>query len=80
MKHWLWRAIGTNGGVLGILVQPCRNAKPAKRFLKRLIAQFGAPSVADKLRSYTRPIKALVPNADHIGGRITQLRVRNGPH
>jgi len=45
----------------------CRNAKSAKRFLKRLIAQFGAPRVVvtDKLRSYFKPIRDLPPNADH---------------
>jgi putative transposase len=66
-KYWLWRAVDANGNVLDILVQPRRNAKAAKRFLKRLIAQFGAPRVVvtDKLRIYTRPIKALEPNADH---------------
>ena len=53
-KYWLWRAVDANGEVLDILVQPRRNAKAAKRFLKRLIAQFGAPRVVvtDKLRSY----------------------------
>ena len=38
---WLWRAIDANGDVLDILVQPCRNAKAARRFLARLIARFG---------------------------------------
>ncbi len=66
-KHWLWRAIDATGDVLDILVQTRRNAKAAKRFFKRLIGQFGEPRVAvtDKLRSYTKPIKALAPNADH---------------
>jgi hypothetical protein len=64
----------TQMATLEILVHPDRNAKAAKRFLKRLIAQFGAPRVVvtDKLRSYTRPIKALVPNADH--------RLHKGPN
>lgn len=67
VKHWLWRAIDADGDVLDILVEPRRNAKAAKRFLKRLIAQFGAPRVVvtDKLRSCTRPIRALAPNAGH---------------
>lgn len=66
-KHWLWRAIDANGDVLDILVQTRRNAKAAKRFLQRLITQFGTPRVVitDKLRSYTKPIKTLAPNADH---------------
>lgn len=66
-KHWLWRAIDANGEVLDILVQTRRSGKAAKRFFKRLIAQFGAPRVVitDKLRSYIQPIKTLAPDADH---------------
>jgi putative transposase len=66
-KHWLWRAIDANGDVLDILVQTRRNAKAARRFIQRLIAQFGAPRVliTDKLRSYIKPIKTLAPDADH---------------
>ena len=66
-KHWLWRAVDANGDVLDILVQKQRNAKAARRFLKRLIDRFGTPRVVitDKLRSYIRPIRNLVANADH---------------
>ena len=66
-KHWLWRAIDAEGDVLDILVQTRRNAKAAKRFLQRLINQFGEPRVVitDKLRSYVKPIKTLVPDADY---------------
>lgn len=66
-KHWLWWAVDGNGDVLDILVQPRRNAKAARRFLKRLIGRFGAPRVivTDKLRSYVRPIRELAPEADH---------------
>jgi len=67
VKHWLWRAVDGNGDTLDILVQTRRNAKAAKRFLTRLIAQFGLPRVVitDKLRSYTKPIARLAPGADH---------------
>jgi putative transposase len=43
------------------------NAKAAKRFLQRLINQFGEPRVVitDKLRTYVKPIKTLAPDADH---------------
>ena len=58
---------GRERDVLDILVQPQRNAKAARRFLKRLIARFGEPRVVvtDKLRSYFKPIRELAPNADH---------------
>ena len=67
VKHWLWQAVDANGDVLDILVQSRRNAKAAKRFLARLIAQFGQPRVVvtDKLRSYIKPIAHQAPHADH---------------
>ena len=42
-------------------------AKAAKRFFKRLVAQFGEPRVVitDKLRSYIKPVNASAPQADH---------------
>lgn len=66
-KHWLWRAIDADGDILDILVQTRRNAKAARRFFQSLITRFGAPRVVitDKLRSYTKPIKTLAPDADH---------------
>lgn len=64
VNHWLWRAVDANGDVLDILVQKRRNSKAARRFLARLIAQFGQPRVVitDKLRSYTKPIASLAPD------------------
>lgn len=66
-KHWLWRAVDANGNTLDILVQTRRNAKAAKRFMARLVAQFGQPRVVitDKLRSYIKPIAHHAPGADH---------------
>ncbi len=67
VKHWLWRAVDANGDTLDILVQTRRNAKSAKRFLRRLIAQFGQPRVVitDKLRSYIKLITRQAPDTDH---------------
>lgn len=67
LKHWLCRAVDANGDTLDILVQTHGNAKAAKRFMARLIAQFGQPRVVvtDKLRSYIKPIAHQAPNADH---------------
>ena len=64
--YWLWRAIDAAGDILDILVQSRRNAKAAKRFLRRLTARFGEPRVVvtDKLRSYIEPIHDLTPGAD----------------
>lgn len=67
VKHWLWRAVDTNGDVLDTLVQTRRNAKADKRFMARLIPQFGQPRVViiDKLRSYIKPVAHQAPDANH---------------
>jgi putative transposase len=59
--------IDVHGNVLDILVQPRRNSKAAKRFLRSLMVRFGKPSVVatDKLRSYIKPFRTLAPDADH---------------
>ena len=60
-KHWLWRAVDSNGEILDILVQTRRNARAAKRFISRLIARWGMPRViiTDKLRSYSAAYASL---------------------
>ena len=67
VKMWLWRAVDARGDVLDILVQPRRNAKAARRSLRRLIARFGQPRViiTDKLRSYIKPVRQLAADAEH---------------
>ena len=41
VRHWLWRAVDSNGEVLDIFVQSRRNARAAKRFISRLITPLG---------------------------------------
>lgn len=67
VKHWLWRAVNSNGEVLDILVQSRRNARAAKRFISRLIVRWGKPRViiTDKLRSYGAALRKLALDADH---------------
>jgi transposase-like protein len=53
--HWLWRAVDQHGVVLDVLVQSRRDAKAAKRLLRKLLKRQGqAPRVmiTDKLASY----------------------------
>lgn len=66
-KHWLWRAVDANGDTLEILVQRRRNARAARRFLKKLMKRWGTPRVlvTDKLRSYGVAVRELCPGADH---------------
>lgn len=64
--YWLWRAIDAAGDILDILVQSRRNAKAAKRFLRRLTARFGEPA-----RHQTAFERLLKPLADVFGkGRV----------
>jgi putative transposase len=66
-KHWLWRFTDADGNVLDILVQPRRNAKAARRFLRGLMTRFDTPRivVTDKLCSYIKPIRTLAAGAEH---------------
>jgi putative transposase len=41
-KHWLWRAVDQHGIVLDVLVQSRRNAKAAKRLLRKLLKRQAA--------------------------------------
>jgi putative transposase len=54
-RYWLWRAVDNEGEVLDFLVQSRRDAKAAKKLMKKLLKKQGfAPSriVTDKLRPY----------------------------
>ncbi len=66
--HCLWRAVGQHGNVLDILVQSRRDAKAAKRFLrKRLKGLQHAPRVivTGKLRSYAAAKPEILPHVEH---------------
>lgn len=66
-KHWLWRAVDASGDVLDILVQSRRNTKAAKRFMRKLVKQYGEPRVliTDKLRSYSAAKRKLISGVGH---------------
>lgn len=52
-KHWLWRAVDQDGFVLDVLVQIRRDARAAKRLMRKLLKSQGcAPRtmITDKLR------------------------------
>ena len=66
--HWLWRAVDQHGIVLDVLVQSRRDAKAAKRLLRKLLRRQGrAPRVmiTDKLASYPAAKKDLLPAVEH---------------
>jgi putative transposase len=67
-QHWLWRAVDQHGLVLDILVQSRRNAKAAKRLLRKLLKKQGiAPRVmiTDKLASYGAAKREIMPDVEH---------------
>jgi putative transposase len=67
-KHWLWRAVDQHGAVLDILVQSRRDAKAAKRLLRKLLKKQGmAPRVmiTDKLASYGAAKREIMPGVEH---------------
>jgi putative transposase len=67
-KHWLWRAVDQHGVVLESLVQSRRNAKAAKRLLRKLLKRQGiAPRVmiTDKLASYGAAKREIMPGVEH---------------
>jgi putative transposase len=66
--HWLWRAVDQHGVVLDVLVQSRRDARAAKRLLRKLLKrQRRAPRVmiTDKLASYSAAKKDLMPGVEH---------------
>jgi putative transposase len=42
LRHHLWRAVDQDGDVIDILVQRNRNARPAKRFFRKLLKGQGS--------------------------------------
>jgi transposase-like protein len=67
-RYWLWRAVDNEGEVLDFLVQRKRDAKAAKKLMKKLLRKLGfAPTriVTDKLRSYPAALRALGLAAEH---------------
>jgi putative transposase len=79
-KHWLWRAVDQHGAVLDILVQSRRNAKAAKRLLRKLLKKQGtAPRVmiTDKLASYGAARREIMPGVEHRQHRGLNNRAEN---
>jgi putative transposase len=79
-KHWLWRAVDQHGVVLEILVQSRRNAKAAKRLVRKLLKkQCNTPRVmiTDKLASYAVAKRAVMPGVEHRQHRGLNNRAEN---
>jgi putative transposase len=79
-KHWLWRAVDQHGVVLDILVQSLRNAKAAKRLLRKLLKKQGVTPrvmITDKLASYGVAKREIMPCVEHRQHRGLNNRAEN---
>ncbi len=79
-RHWLWRAVDNEGEVLDFLVQSKRNAKAAKRLLRKFLKKQGwAPArmITDKLRSYPVAFRSIGLTAEHIDNKRSNNRAEN---
>lgn len=63
----LWRAVDSEGFELDVFLRKRKNKKAAIRFLTRLLGSYPAPRVVvtDKLPSYVKPIRKMMPCSDH---------------
>ena len=79
-KYWLWRAVDRDGFVSEVLVQSRRNAKAARRLMRKLLKGQGrAPRVmvTDKLRSSDDAKREIVPGVEHRSPKGLNNRVEN---
>ena len=75
----LWRAVDSEGLELDVFLQKRRDKKAAIRFLSRLLGEYQPPRViiTDKLKSYVKPIKHMMKQADHRSHKRLNNRVEN---
>ena len=79
-KHWLWRAVDSEGEVLDILVQRRRDRAAAVKLIRKLLKKQGySPDVmvTDKLRSYGAARAQLGLSARHEQGHRKNNRAEN---
>ncbi|CAO3408566.1 Mobile element protein [Azospirillum largimobile] len=79
-KQYLWRAVDRDGFVLDVLVQSRRDAKAAKRLLRKLLKKQGrAPRVlvTDKLKSYSAAKRTIMPGVEHRQNKGINNRAEN---
>jgi putative transposase len=78
--HYLWRAAGQDGTVLDILLQGRRDAKAARRFLRKLMEkQCRTPRVlvTGKLRGYGVAHREMIRSVEHRQSKYLNNRAEN---
>jgi putative transposase len=79
-KRWLWRAVDQDGFILDVLVQSRRNAKAAKRLMRKLLKGQGSTPrvmITDKLRSYDAAKREIMPGVEHRSHKGLNNRAEN---
>jgi putative transposase len=79
-RMYLWRAVDSEGEILDVLVQPCRDRSAALKLMRKLLSKWGyAPRVlvTDKLSSYGCARRELGLSARHEQGIRRNNRAEN---
>jgi len=79
-RHFLWRAVDSEGEVLDFPVQPRRNTKAALKLMRKLLKKQGftpVEIVTDKLKSYQKAFRTLRLSAEHIDNKRSNNRAEN---
>jgi len=78
-KHYLWRAVDSDGTVLDAFVSIRRNKKAAQVFFSKLLGQYESPSkiTTDRLRLYRSVVPETYPKTKHIKGKWRNNRAEN---
>lgn len=79
-RHYLWRAVDSNGQVIDILMQLRRNAKAAKRFFEAVLGQAATVPrviVTDGLQSYNIISREVLIGVVHRRSKYLNNRAEN---
>jgi len=78
-KHYLWRAVDSDGVVLDVFVSKKRNRISAEEFFSKLYGQYEGPSriTTDRLRLYRSVVPETFPRTKHIKAKWKNNRVEN---
>jgi len=78
-KHYLWRAVDSNGVVLDIFVSSRRNKEAAVVFFASLFGRYEDPAsiTTDRLRLYRSVVPEMFPKTKHRKGKWLNNRVEN---
>ena len=79
-RMYLWRAVGQEGEILDLLIQPRRDKRAAVRLMRKLLKKKGfvpKRAVTDKLCSYAAAFRDLGLTCRHEQGLRTNNRAEN---